>query len=953
MRTFLLGALCLCTSLGFAQNSSTSYPTASNALKWVDANNKRAYRNNTSLLKNMELDLIGPSVMSGRVVDIDVNPERPTEFYVAYASGGLWFTQDNGISFDPVMDNAPTQNIGDIAVDWKNNVIWVGTGENNSSRSSYAGMGMLRSADGGKSWEFRGLPDGHHIGRILLNPENPDEVVVGVTGHLYSKNRERGIFRTTDGGSNWTQTLYINDESGIIDLAMEPGNFKVMYAASWQKDRKAWNFAGNGNGSGIYKSTDAGQTWERISKPDSGLPTGEGVGRIGLAVYDARTVYAVIDNQFRRPEDKKKRKKEGLSKDDFRTMSRENFLKLADKELNDFLKNNGFQEKYRAANVKQMVREGSVQPNDLVSYLEDANSLLFDTPVIGAEVYRSDDGGMSWNKTHDDYIDDLFYSYGYYFAQVRVDPQNKDQIYLAGVPLIHSKDGGKTFSSISKENVHADHHALWINPNQSGHLINGNDGGVNISYTNGKHWMKNNSPAVGQFYAINVDNEKPYNVYGGLQDNGVWKAAHTANEDSRWHQSGHNPWTSIMGGDGMQVEIDPRNSNIVYTGFQFGNYFRLDLESGKRKRLQIKHKLGESPYRFNWQTPIRLSKHNPDVVYFGGNKLHRSLDRGDSWTTISEDLTRGGRKGNVAYGTLTTISESPFVFGRLYTGSDDGKLYTSPDGGYTWQDISSGLPQEYWISEVMASNHKKSRVYVTINGYRWDDFAPHVYRSDDYGRTWNALHQNLPLGAVNAFIEDPVNEDLLFVGTDIGLFGSLDGGENWQQMSNGMPAVAVHDLVIQKEAADLVVGTHGRSIYRVSIKNLQQHAKTEGKAMHVFTPASTRFSRNWGNSWSQWGEAFEPSALFTYYSAEPQSLQLQIKAENGSLVYEGKLDADQGYNQMKYGLHFSDAGYKNWRKAKGDEVKAAKNGVRYLPKGSYTVQVIKDKESDTAMLEIK
>ena len=950
MRTTLFFVLGLLVIQANAQNS---YPSPTEAQAWGESSSSRSELEASSLLKNLELDLIGPSVMSGRVVDIEVNPDRPTEFYVAYASGGLWLTRDNGISFTPVMDNAPTQNIGDIAVDWKKNVIWVGTGENNSSRSSYAGMGMLRSDDGGKSWMLKGLPDSHHIGRIILNPENPDEVVVGVTGHLYSPNRERGVYRTMDGGNTWTQTLFVNQESGVIDVAMEPGNFKVLYAASWQKDRKAWNFLGNGHGSAIYKSTDAGQTWERISKKDSGFPTGEGVGRIGLAVFDSRTVYAVVDNQFRRPKDKKDKKDKGLTKEDFRSMSSANFLKLEDKELNDFLKNNGFQEKYRAANVKQMVREGSVKPQDLASYLEDANSLLFDTPVIGAEVYRSDDGGMSWSKTHEEYIDDLFYSYGYYFAQVRVDPQDKDKIYLAGVPLIYSGDGGKSFSSISKENVHSDHHALWINPGQSGHLINGNDGGVNISYDNGEHWMKNNSPSVGQFYAINVDNEKPYNVYGGLQDNGVWKGAHTANENSRWHSSGQYPWTSIMGGDGMQVEIDPRNSNIVYTGFQFGNYFRLDLESGKRKRLQIKHELGESPYRFNWQTPIRLSKHNPDVVYFGGNKLHRSLDRGDSWTTISEDLTRGGRKGNVAYGTLTTISESPFVFGRLYTGSDDGKVYTSPDGGYSWQDVSAGLPNEYWISEVMASSHKPARVYVTVNGYRWDDFTPYVFRSDDYGKNWVSLNANLPLGAVNALVEDPVNPDLLFLGTDNGLYGSLDGGSSWNLMNKGLPAVAVHDLVIQKEAADLVVGTHGRSIYRLPIKSLQEAAQLEKKNLHLFEAGSVRHSRNWGNSWSQWGNAFEPSKSLTYYSGQKAAVKMQVASDNGAVVFEKDLKADKGFNVVNYDLSFSEGGFKTWKKGSSDKLEAAKNGKRYLQKGTYTVTLTSGKDSSSSKLEIK
>ena len=949
MRSTFLLALCAVTSLSFAQN----FPKPTPGLNWLNATQNRDFRANSSLLKNLELQLIGPSVMSGRVVDIEVNPTRPTEFYVAYASGGLWLTKDNGISFISVMDNAPTQNIGDIAVDWNNNVIWVGTGENNSSRSSYAGMGMLRSDDGGKSWEFRGLHDSHHIGRILLNPENPDEVIVGVTGHLYSPNQERGIFRTTDGGQNWNQTLFVNRESGIIDVAMEPGNFNVLYASSWQKDRKAWNFSGNGNGSALYKSTDAGNSWERISKKDSGFPTGEGVGRIGLAVFDSRTVYAVVDNQFRRPNEKKNKKDKGLTKEDFKGMSSSSFLKLEDKELNDFLKNNGFQEKYRAANVKQMVREGSVKPQDLASYLEDANSMLFDTPVIGAQVYRSDDGGMSWKKTHENYIDDLFYSYGYYFAQIRVDPQDKDKIYLAGVPLIFSGDGGQTFESISKENVHSDHHALWINPGQSGHLINGNDGGVNISYDNGDHWMKNNSPSVGQFYAINVDNEKPYNVYGGLQDNGVWKGSHTANENSRWHSSGQYPWTSIMGGDGMQVEIDPRNSNIVYTGFQFGNYFRLDLENGKRKRLQVKHELGESPYRFNWQTPIRLSKHNPDVVYFGGNKLHRSMDRGDHWTTISKDLTRGGRKGNVAYGTLTTISESPFVFGRLYTGSDDGKVYTSPDGGYSWQDISDGLPDEFWISEVMASKHKASRVYVTVNGYRWDDFAPYIFRSDDFGKNWVPLHANLPLGSVNALVEDPKNPNLLFVGTDNGLYGSLDAGKTWHLFSKGLPAVAVHDLVIQEEAADLVVGTHGRSIYRLPLKGLQNFSAVGNKTIHLFEAGSVRHSLNWGNSWSQWGESFEPSKTLTYYSVDKAAVKMLVRADDGTVIFEKNLKADPGFNVVDYDMSFSEGGFKAMKNSKSEKLKAAKNGKRYLPKGKYTLELVSGKVTSSSSLEIK
>jgi len=567
----------------------------------------------TSLVKNITFENIGPTVMSGRVVDVDVNPNNPTEFYVGYASGGVWYTKNNGSSFEPILDNFSTQNIGDIAVHWESKTIYVGTGECNSSRSSYAGIGLLKSVDNGKTWEHLGLPDSHHIGRVLVNPNNVNDVVVGVLGHLYTPNQERGIYKTLDGGKTWTQTLYINDVSGIIDVQFAPGNFNVMYAASWTKDRKAWNFNGNGENSLIYKSINAGETWELISTKKSGFPTGNGVGRIGLAVFNENVVYALHDNQARRTESSKTEETNGLQKEEFKTMSVETFLKLDDKKLNGYLKMNGFQEKYRAENVKQMVRSGNVKPIDLARYLEDANSMLFDTPVIGAEVFKTTNGGTNWGKTHNDYLDDLYYSYGYYFGEIRVDLQNENNIYVMGVPILKSKDAGKTFESISRENVHADHQALWVNPKMEGHLINGNDGGLNMSYDDGETWEKLNVNPVGQFYTVNVDNQMPYNVYGGLQDNGVWVGANNAKMNKRWQQSGQNPFESIMGGDGMQIQIDSRNSNLVYTGYQFGNYYRINRNADKQTYIQPKHDLGENPYRFNWQTPILLSSHNQDI----------------------------------------------------------------------------------------------------------------------------------------------------------------------------------------------------------------------------------------------------------------------------------------------------------------------------------------------------
>ena len=921
--------------IGFSQQPATSADDVKQALE-----QKRQLAEN-SLVKNVPFKNIGPTIMSGRVVDVDVNPDMPSEFYVGYASGGVWHTTNNGTTFEPILDSSDTQNVGDIAVHWPTRTIYVGTGENNASRSSYAGIGILKSTDNGKSWDNLGLMDAHHFAPILIHPGNPDVVTVGVTGHLYSPNSERGIYKTTDGGKTWKQTLFVDDMSGIIDLQQNPNNYDVMFATSWTKDRKAWNFTGNGNNSAIYKSTDAGETWTKVSTEASGFPRGEGVGRIGVAVFNDNVVYAVHDSQFRRPDDKKTSDKRGLSKDDFKSMSNSDFLALDDKKLNAFLKTNGFQEKYRAENVKQMVRSGNVKPMDLAKYLEDANSMLFDTPVVGAEVYKSTDGGKTWKKTHDDYLDGIYFSYGYYFGHIHVSPANENHIYIYGVPILKSKDGGETFKSISAENVHADHHALWINPKNPNHLVNGNDGGVNITYDDGENWIKNNSPSVGQFYAINIDNEKPYNVYGGLQDNGVWKGANNAREDKGWHQRGQYPWESIMGGDGMQIQIDNRNVNVVYTGFQFGNYYRLNLETGARKYLQPKHNLGENPYRFNWQTPILLSPHNQDILYLGGNKLMRSMNQGDDWEAISDDLTNGGKKGNVAYGTLASISESPFKFGLIYTGSDDGLVHITKDAGGSWTNVSSSFPKDLWVSRVAASQHEKERVYVTLNGYRWDDFNVYVYMSDNYGQTWKDISGNIPASPVNVIREDSENENILYLGTDNGAYVSFDQGENWEVFSNGVPNVAIHDIVIQPEAQDLLLGTHGRSIYKANIAPLQMmDANMKSKAVTLFDINSIRHSSRWGSSWSKWLEAYEPETTIQFFSNSSGAKTIEVLSENGSTLNEIKVNANKGYNYIDYNLELSKKGRKALLKENTSiDINKASNGKYYLPKGVYTIEV--------------
>jgi len=906
----------------------------------------------TSLVKNIPFTSIGPTIMSGRVVDLEVNPNNPNEFYAAYASGGLWHTKNNGTTFTPILDTSETQNIGDIAIHWDTRTIWVGTGENNSSRSSYAGIGILKSTNNGKTWENVGLKDSHHIGSIVINPNNPDEVVIGVIGHLYTPNKQRGVFKTIDGGKTWRQSLFISENTGIIDVKVQPDNFNIQYAAAWQRERKAWNFTGNGSESGIYKSTNAGNTWTKINAT-SGFPIGDGIGRIGLAVYDANTVYAVLDNQFRRKKDSAITKK-SLVKEDFKQMAVDEFLNLSDKKLNGFLKRNGFQEKYRAENVKQLVRTGEAEPHDIATYLETANSKLFDTPVIGAEVYRSNDSGKTWTKTHNDYLDDLFFSYGYYFGEIRVHPKNKNKIYLCGVPVIKSDDGGNTFTSISKENVHADHQALWINPNLKGHLINGNDGGVNISYDNGESWIKCNNPAVGQFYTVNVDNAEPYNVYGGLQDNGVWSGPNNHVEDKSWHQTGKYPYQNLLGGDGMQIQIDNRDNNIVFTGYQFGNYYRIDKITQKRKYIQPKHNLGEKPHRFNWQTPILLSPHNQDVLYLGGNKLMKSENQGDDWETVSEDLTQGGKQGNVAYGTITSISESPLKEGLLYTGSDDGLVYLTKNKGKKWKNITSTLPKNLWVSRVIASQHLKSRVYVTLNGYRFDDFTPYAFVSENYGKTWNSISNTLPKAAINVIKEDLNDENILYAGTDSGLYISFNKGITWESFSNEFPNVAVHDLVIQSKTNDLIVATHGRSLYKTNVEIFEEYHNYKNAQLYVANIPAIKYNPNWGSSWSKWLEATTPSTKIQVFSATKVKTTLLIQSKNNEILQELSIELEKGFNTVNYDLSITEKGKEIIEST--DEslnISKKKNGKYYLPKGEYNILINNTKGGFNVILTIE
>ncbi len=906
-----------------------------------------------SYLSNVELHNIGPTVMSGRIVDIDANPMDPVQMYVAYASGGLWRSETNGLSFESLFDNEASMVIGDIAVGWAHDeVIWLGMGENNSSRSSYAGTGIYRSIDRGESWEHMGLEDTHRIGRIILHPTDPLTIWVAAAGALYSSNPNRGIYKSSDGGKTWSKTLFISDKSGVIDLIIDPSNPKILYAASWHRERRAWNFVESGSESGIWKSIDGGSSWERLSA--EGFPTGDTVGRIGLDIFpgDPNILYALVDNQARRPvEDEKDAST--LTQEALQNMGVSEFLELSDEAISEYLEANYFEEKYTPAVIRNMMEDGTLEPVHLVWYVEDANRELFDTPVIGAEVYRSDDAGATWSRTHENYLDRVYNSYGYYFGEIRIDPGNSDQIYILGVPLLSSSDGGETWESIGGPSVHVDHQALWVNPSRPGHLINGNDGGLNITYDNGKSWFKGNTPSVGQFYAIGVDDQEPYHVYGGLQDNGVWGGPHTYTESTGWHARGRYAYTSYLGGDGMQVEIDTRTNDIIYTGSQFGAYQRIELSTGVRKSIRPRHSLGERPLRYNWQTPIHLSRHNQDVLYYGSNKLHRSFNRGEDWETLSDDLTGGGRRGDVPYGTLTSIDESPMRFGLVYAGSDDGLVHVSRDGGYSWQNITGEDWGELWVSRVEASNHELGRVYVALNGYRWDHFAPYLYRSDDFGQTWEALHGSFPMESINVILEDPVNPNLLYVGTDHGLYVSLDGGTSFMAMQNGLPYVPIHDLKLQHRRNHLLIGTHGRSIYLADIAPIQALTpEVITSSLKIYAPKAHTYNSNWGNRLIWWRDYSVPEIQIPYWAGSAGEVIINVRDSEERVLRTLIDDAEHGLNFLKYDLSVDEIAASVLSGSDDEALEPGENGTYYLTPGEYHIQVQLGSSEEMVTLQI-
>ncbi len=868
---------------------------------------------------------VGPMGQGGRVVALAADERSPETWLAAFATGGLWLTRTDGSTWEPLFDREEAFALGDVAVRWgapgEPKTIWVGSGEANASRSSYAGSGIFRSDDGGKSWRHLGLRGSHRIARIVLHPQDPDTVYVAAQGPLYTDGGERGIYKTGDGGRTWTCVLKGGPRTGAADLLMDWNDPATLYAALWEKDRKPWDFLECGAGSGVFKSSDGGATWKPLT---GGLPAGGTVGRIGLAQsrQDARKLYAFVDNHAARGKDEKDpfEDPERLTAKKLAAMTAADLLKLEPKRLKEFLKGNGFHKDITAEKVREGLKAGTLAVKDLVGYLGDADAALFDTDIVGPELYQTGDGGATWNRTHGKRIDGFTFTYGYYFGQVRVDPSDDRKVYLLGVPLVVSKDGGRSFQGINGEprenweGVHADHHDLWIDPRNPKRLVLGNDGGMNLSMDGGATWRSIKNLPVGQCYTVAVDFAEPYRIYTGLQDNGVMMGpARPLKADQQ-----RDGWTSIYGGDGGFVQVSPKDNVTVYTESQFGHMSRLNTRTRERTSIRPAQALRSPPFRFNWLTPILMSPHSADIVYAGTQGVLRSLDRGDSWTPISADLTTAkapfvAGPGNVPFGTLTALSESPKRFGLLYAGSDDGRVWTSRDGGYSWKE-GSGLPANRWVVRVEASRHAEGRAYAALNAYRNDTAEALAFRSEDYGATWTSIRGNLPAENVNTLREDPVNPDLIYAGTDFGLFASVDGGKRWEAMTGGLPGgripggrfphVPVHDLTVHPKTGDLVAATHGRSVWIAPVTALQKWTpKVREADAFLFEVPKQKAAPWWKTDRPTWFTAreVEPVPLW-FHLKNAGKAELRLKDEKGNAVRQWTVDGRPGLNRIDWDL---------------------------------------------------
>jgi len=686
--------------------------------------------------------MVGPALTSGRVIDIAVHPTNKDTWYVAAAAGGVWLTVNHGITFEPIFDNYGSYSIGCLAIAPSNpNTVWVGSGENNNQRSVSYGDGIYKSVDGGKSFTNMGLKNTEHIGKIVVHPTNENIIWVAAYGPLWSSGGERGVYKTTDGGVTWTRTLFVSEHTGISEIAVDPNNPDILYAAAHQRRRHEYTYIGGGPESGLYKSTDGGATWKEIN---SGLPKGD-MGRVGLAVSpaDANVVYAIVEARYNK-----------------------------------------------------------------------------------GGVFRSNNKGETWSKQGS------FSTSGNYYQEIICDPKDVDKVFAMDTYMHHSTDGGKNFEPTGEKNKHVDNHCIWIDPSNTNHWLVGCDGGLYETYTHAKEWSFYGNLPIIQFYKVATDNAVPfYNIYGGTQDNNSMGGPAATNNVAGILNA---DWFITNGGDGFESATDWSNPNITYAQAQYGWLVRYDRASGEKVPIQPMPALGEPGYRWNWDAPLIVSKHDASTLYFAANKLFKTTNKGDDWQTISPDLTQQIDRNEIevmgqvwtidavmknasttVYGNIVALDESPKKKGLLYVGTDDGLVQVSENDGQTWTKYLNfpGVPLNTRVNMLTASVHQENVVYACFNAQRQGDFKPYLLKSNDKGKTWVNIAGNLPVrGTVYCLKQDPVLENLLFVGTEFGAYFSTDGGSNWTKLA-GLPTIAVYDLDIQEREVDLVAATFGRGFY--------------------------------------------------------------------------------------------------------------------------------------------
>lgn len=818
---------------------------------------------------------IGPANMSGRLVDIAVVEMDTRVYYLASATGGVWKTTDNGVRFTPVFEGEAVHSVGDVVVHQRDtSVVWVGTGERANRQSSSWGDGVYKSTDGGESWRNMGLAESHHIGRIVIHPDDPDVVYVAAQGHLWGPNPERGLYRTMDGGESWELVLFSDPMTGAVDVAMDPSNPDVLYAAMYQRQRRPWGFHGGGPGSGLYKSTDGGDSWTRLTTPrlDNGLPSGE-VGRIGITIYrsDPRIVYVSVEQG----------------------------------------------ERFNA-------------------------STAYEQRLAG--IYRSADSGETWTYQGD------WNPRPMYASQPLVDPNDDQRIYMLN-SYSYSDDAGVTFTQPREHRTHGDDRLVWVNPDDSNHVLKLDDGGLGISYDRGDHFLYHTALPLSQYYHVSVDLAEPYNVYGGLQDNGSWRgpsatyrAEGILNED----------WTKWGGGDGFLSLVDTTNNRILYSESQYLGLTRWDMETGASRDIRPNQpegfigarrnwttwpdlddpfqELGNAMPPGNWDGPFIISPHDANTLYAGLNELFKSTDRGDTWTSLG-DLTSGTDRRSLVimdqvadsfvlslddgipyWPTLTAIAESEFTPGVLYAGSDDGMVQVSTDDGATWRSVTSRMssaPEMMWVNQVHPSKSVPGRVYVAANDYRNDDYNNYLWVSEDDGTTWRSIVGDLPLERVVRVVrEDPRDPDVLYLGTELGLFWSTNGGRNWRELRGGLPTVAVNDLVIHPRDNDLVIATHGRGIYILDQVNALQEMD-EGVArsdLHLFSIEPAQQVRYRGEKAHTGNMIFEgenpPAGAIVdfFFSGNGATVDFQIRDSAGNQVAEHTMEGATGVNRWVWDL---------------------------------------------------